>query len=127
MPHSLDVLGAWRRVQCALVLLSDSLDEGAVVAALADCKANQMLPVVLNTIKATLDLFDLGVNGQVILQDQVHGVCCDTRALSHEDALPSLVEPDVREAIRRNVEHVELLELVEGPDTNSGVRSRAQE
>jgi hypothetical protein len=85
-----------------------------------------MLTVVLNAIKATLDLFNLGVYGQVILQDKVDGVGSDTRALSHENALSSLVEPDVREPIGRNVQHVELLELVKGPDTNCGVQSCAQ-
>ena len=129
MPNRLDILRAGWWIQGALVLLPHSLDERAVVAAFADSEAHLVLSVLLEAIEASLDLLNLSIDGKVVPQNCMDGVGCDSRALSHEYSkllLSQAIQTDVREPISRNMEHVKLLELVQGPYSYRRVQGCAQ-
>jgi len=80
-----------------------------------------MVLVRLHTFEPGLYSLDFGIDRQVILKDQVNSVGGDPAALGHQHSLASLVKPNVRQAVSRQVKHVELLKLIERPNTNSRV------
>ena len=78
------------------MLFSNFLNERTVVATLTDGEAHLVFPIIFNAVEACLDLFDLGINCQVVFQNKMDSVGRYSTALSHEDSLSSLVKTDVR-------------------------------
>ena len=112
MLDSGDFLRAWRWVKSAFVLLSDLLDKGAVVVADAHSEANFVIPVGLEALESCLNLLDLGVYGQVVLENKMNSISGHSATLRHQDPLAILIEANKGQAFSWQVEHVELLEFV---------------
>ena len=93
--HGRDLLGAWRRIEGAFVLLSNPLDEGTVVIANTHCESNSMISVCFEALKSCLNLLNLGVDSQVVLQDEVDGVRGHSASLCHKNSLAILIEANV--------------------------------
>lgn len=97
--YSPDLASTWWWVQSTLVLLTNSLEEGTIVATNADGEANLMVLVGLKTIEPGLDSLDSRVDGEIVLQDQVYSVGGHPTSLCHEYSLAILMESDIRQPI----------------------------
>ena len=95
MLHSCNFLGAWRRVESALMLLTNPLDESTVVTAHANSEVDLVVTIGLEALEAGLNLFDICVDSQVVTKDQMDGVGGDATTFGHEHSLASLVDLDV--------------------------------
>lgn len=109
------------------MLLANALKKCAIIATNTDSESNLMIPIGLKTIKPSLDLLYPGIDSKIILQDKMDSVSSHPTALCHKYPLPILMEPNVRKPIRMKMQHIELLELIQRPNSYSGVKCSADE
>ena len=93
--HCSNFLGTRRRVESAFVLLTNSLNESAIVTAHTYCEVDLVVTIGLEALEAGLNLFDLSVNSQVVTKDQMDSVSGNTCAFCYKHSLASLVKLDI--------------------------------